>query len=1223
MKKKTAAPLLEHELPEQVALLLTSPRHTVLDYRGYHFTKDAPVVVEREVAERMLSLGYMQRVSLDSTPLDGFVHISGPARSAPLNVLSQDDLNNKRVLLRRYGAIGDVIFVVQIAAYLKRLYPKVHITLAVNKDHADFVSMFSHVDETIMQQTASTISVINSFDYIITFAGVLESRPTEDENFFKLHFDRAGMQLPLVNGRFEAKLPFCCFGERSKAFCDIASMLLQFLGIGDTPYIAVLMGTSNPIKTVSSKIIQAVCERLATGDMQTIDTARRFRVLCIGGAQDPVVQFPTLQLGEYAVDQQRKLVELGVGIETRIPTNSMISIANHQPLAVSLALVRSASVVVGGDTGLMQAAMALGVPTVSLWGPTDPDNIVPCEPGECRAIKSKNSCVPCRTTRLSRCAHKPNMLAPACMSQFDVDEITQAARSLARNAAVTPGSPVVRIYSVAEAAQNVDNQMFNITVHITEAKRVTGGAFYLWNLARSLAAKRAVNVLVLVDHEDPAFLQDVLLPVNVRVVYDPTGLLYSSQGVSINAVVLSPPSALQNVAGVAYARDAKQLVQLAGVVYETPAYIAEFRSGADADERYWRSYKKALLSCNHIWCISQAVKDSVRKWDKKFEGKQLDVVSPCVFSDVADGILPDDPKEKLNVVARSNTVVMIGRHVAYKQLKKTMELICEKFAPSVASKEDPFTLMIIGEGSQALARQARLHWQRNNIQVIGLENATEAAKWSILCRARALVHNSLFEGFGIPIAEAMYAYTPAIVKRLPLYSECFSDYPFYFDTDEEMLAVLQHVWLGWEDSKKGSDTLNGFLYSAFQFTARRYTSATQRVRVNLLLIMRLGFTNAALMSSALEVSAGRVRVALVTSWGNRCGIAETTRDIVSAMSGSFAVFAPRELAGSLVYGPDESFVHRCWDRGFKNTAELLSELDIFRPTVVHFEHEFSMYRNEDQFFKLCDTLREAGIKVVVTLHTFGVNRFTTSLKHHVDCVVTTKKQDVDLWTSAVIPLPVRYVDAPTLGQARESLKIDQHAFVVGTHGFWHPHKGITEFLATYSDVEMRTKGKPVVYVASGFVPAKSAYFAEARRRNSVMIELQRIRIFPEYSDYKDIVARLAACDVCVFYYNVVNYSSASSAIRDAMILGKPCICTDSPMFSEFEHEKHVLKVPIQRGTDGDALQKAIIRLFEEPTLRTLLAANAKSYAMQERASQVAALHMKLYEKLVSESVSLT
>jgi ADP-heptose:LPS heptosyltransferase len=84
-----------------------------------------------------------------------------------------------------------------------------------------------------------------------------------------------------------------------------------------------------------------------------------------------------------------------------------------------LALERDAALVLGADSGPVVLASLLGVPTVALFGPKDPEVYAPR--GACaRVVWKQVYCSPCR---LRQCGD------PICMTTMEVDEVLEAVRS--------------------------------------------------------------------------------------------------------------------------------------------------------------------------------------------------------------------------------------------------------------------------------------------------------------------------------------------------------------------------------------------------------------------------------------------------------------------------------------------------------------------------------------------------------------------------------------------------------------------------------------------------------------------------------------------------------------------------------------------------------------------------------------------------------------------------
>jgi ADP-heptose:LPS heptosyltransferase len=108
-------------------------------------------------------------------------------------------------------------------------------------------------------------------------------------------------------------------------------------------------------------------------------------------------------------------------IKTGVRDHSLINLAGAYPLPVLPALVQRLSLLVTNDTGTMHVAIALGVPTVSLFAATDPAGTGPLQDLERhRVIVKPPTCHPCVTKRCN---------TPFCMDQITVEEVFQAVLS--------------------------------------------------------------------------------------------------------------------------------------------------------------------------------------------------------------------------------------------------------------------------------------------------------------------------------------------------------------------------------------------------------------------------------------------------------------------------------------------------------------------------------------------------------------------------------------------------------------------------------------------------------------------------------------------------------------------------------------------------------------------------------------------------------------------------
>lgn len=91
-----------------------------------------------------------------------------------------------------------------------------------------------------------------------------------------------------------------------------------------------------------------------------------------------------------------------------------------QPLDTLVPLIASASGVVSVDTGLGHLSAAFGVPTVGLYGPTDP-RLTGLVGARVRELVSKRSCAPCEK---GRCRIAPETVeGPPCLADMAVKDV--------------------------------------------------------------------------------------------------------------------------------------------------------------------------------------------------------------------------------------------------------------------------------------------------------------------------------------------------------------------------------------------------------------------------------------------------------------------------------------------------------------------------------------------------------------------------------------------------------------------------------------------------------------------------------------------------------------------------------------------------------------------------------------------------------------------------------
>jgi len=102
----------------------------------------------------------------------------------------------------------------------------------------------------------------------------------------------------------------------------------------------------------------------------------------------------------------------------------MVPVLNP-PLMELAAVLRCARLFLGSDSGCAHLAAAVGVPTVVIFGPTDPRRWAPRGP-EVAIIRSRKPCAPCGSDTIRTCPQR------ACLREVRVIEVLKTARHLLR-----------------------------------------------------------------------------------------------------------------------------------------------------------------------------------------------------------------------------------------------------------------------------------------------------------------------------------------------------------------------------------------------------------------------------------------------------------------------------------------------------------------------------------------------------------------------------------------------------------------------------------------------------------------------------------------------------------------------------------------------------------------------------------------------------------------------
>jgi glycosyltransferase involved in cell wall biosynthesis len=371
----------------------------------------------------------------------------------------------------------------------------------------------------------------------------------------------------------------------------------------------------------------------------------------------------------------------------------------------------------------------------------------------------------------------------------------------------------------------------------------------------------------------------------------------------------------------------------------------------------------------------------------------------------------------------------------------------------------------------------------------------------------------------------------------------------------------------------------------------------------------------------LEDAAQVPRVAMVTSWNSRCGVAENSRNIVShsADTVSYEIFADKD---SEIVDPDLEFgVVRNWvSRWSPELGELDDALKLADPDVVHLQFNFGFFELE-RLGGLINRQSEDRA-VVVTFHRtrdIDIEGSHVSLSdiraalERVQRLIVHQEADARVLagfglTDKVSVVPIGCAEPPAVSpsEARKAMGLGDRP-IVATFGFLLPHKGVLELIRVIDSLRSEIPDICLLALCARHPDDSSRVYEEIVRKEIEERGLaQNVVLVTDYLPEETSRSILRSADAIVLAYKETEESS-SAAIRFVLPLERPVIATDLAIFADCREA--LLTVDPE---DPYALEDALRRVLGDDQLASDLAMRSRRAARRLRWSRIAAEHRQIY-----------
>jgi glycosyltransferase involved in cell wall biosynthesis len=334
-----------------------------------------------------------------------------------------------------------------------------------------------------------------------------------------------------------------------------------------------------------------------------------------------------------------------------------------------------------------------------------------------------------------------------------------------------------------------------------------------------------------------------------------------------------------------------------------------------------------------------------------------------------------------------------------------------------------------------------------------------------------------------------------------------------------------------------------------------------------------------------------MKIAMVSSWGIKCGIYTYTKGLATELSKNGVEVYIVRLPGIKIISP-ESII--------RVSLSIPEDVDL-----IHVQHEYGLFQNNEPYFY--DNLKVYGKPIVTTMHAVGNWIIDEKIASSSDIVIAHNsycfRQLVDKKKAMIIP---HYSNPKTPNDSESSKKFykiePNDVPTVGYVGYITPHKGLEVLIDAMKDFN-----KVGLVIAGGYHTNVELNYMNSLKERTLK-ELPSRCMWLGFIPESQLNVVYGAIDLIVY---PSRYASESGALLMALSYGKPVIASNVAAFRE---KKDIVKL----FNDLDDLREKIKEtVFNKQELERMHKAS-RDYAESVSLDKIAKKHLLVYESLLKK-----
>lgn len=293
----------------------------------------------------------------------------------------------------------------------------------------------------------------------------------------------------------------------------------------------------------------------------------------------------------------------------------------------------------------------------------------------------------------------------------------------------------------------------------------------------------------------------------------------------------------------------------------------------------------------------------------------------------------------------------------------------------------------------------------------------------------------------------------------------------------------------------------------------------------------------------------------------------------------------------------------------KDHGDLLEKIKAEGVSIVHVQHEYSLFQDAIAFAVFIEMLGAARIRLVMDLHTGLTSKEATShlnhWRHHASRIIVHTERMKERIPEAVL-VPLAIPDDAMWASEVDTL-VQDDAPIIGAVGFHVPHKGFVYLAQAMGLIRRDFPGTKLLIVGSHYNDRqhKSFHLTKEAAAQGPHVLLDR------YVSATELVRTLAVCDLVVLPYRVDGLSQ-SGAVETALLSGRPVLLSRSTLLSHIPEDLCVGYVPTEATVRelGCAIRETLAVCISSQAVR-----RSRGRLVERRGSTLASVYDYIYEQI--------